>query len=53
MKRNKGARRIHRKKPAGKLSRVELQRIWYYIDCGCMVKSNLPVNVMQAALGGC
>lgn len=51
MGKNKGANRIGRKKTAGKLTMAALQRVWYHIDCGCMVKNNLPFDMMQTALG--
>lgn len=35
--RNKGANRIHRRKPAKKLKLSQLQQIWYSMDAKCVV----------------
>lgn len=42
---NKGANRIHRRKPAKNFKLSQLQQIWYSMDAKCVLDPMANVNV--------
>lgn len=55
---NKGANRIHRRKPAKNFKLSQLQQIWYSMDAKCVLdpmaqRKRLMQFIMRNVFGGC